>query len=83
MASTPGTLMRAAAIGVAVALYPLAASAQTAREVRGAQKPTIVLVHGAFADGSSCELDADSARSQQHLFEVLGALHASQGSSMQ
>ena len=53
MASTPGTLMRAAAIGVAVALYPLAASAQTAREVRGAQKPTIVLVHGAFADGSS------------------------------
>ena len=53
MAGTPGTLMRAAAIGVAVALYPLAASAQTAREVRGAQKPTIVLVHGAFADGSS------------------------------
>jgi hypothetical protein len=34
-----------------------------------------------FADGSSCDLDADSARSQQHLFDVLGALHASQGSS--
>ncbi|MEO8692756.1 MAG: hypothetical protein ABI658_04515 [Acidimicrobiales bacterium] len=29
-----------------------------------------------FADGSSCELDADTARSRHHLFEVLDALRA-------
>ena len=36
MSRTPRAFKNAAAIGIAVALYPLAASAQTARDVKGA-----------------------------------------------
>src|SRR3989442_3908518 len=41
--------VNAGAIAIAVALQAPCASAQTAKDA----KPTIVLVHGAFADGSS------------------------------
>src|SRR6266700_2089787 len=49
MPSIPRIVVSAGAIAFAVALQAPCASAQTAR----AAKPTIVLVHGAFADGSS------------------------------
>src|SRR6266567_841522 len=49
MPSIPRIAVSAGAIAFAVALQAPCASAQTAR----AAKPTIVLVHGAFADGSS------------------------------
>jgi len=42
-----------AAIAIAVALKAPGASAQHAKSGTAAPKPTIVLVHGAFADGSS------------------------------
>src|SRR2546427_11860083 len=43
------SFVNAGAIAIAVALQAPCASAQTAKDA----KPTIVLVHGAFADGSS------------------------------
>ncbi|MEO5840761.1 MAG: hypothetical protein ABIQ73_17315 [Acidimicrobiales bacterium] len=53
-----------------VSFWPAEVRSITAVEARFAHPVSIV-----FADGSSCELDADTARSRHHLFEVLDALH--------